>query len=216
MKFFVLKNAPIRNGTTSIRFSALETSDVGSAQCCPTCGRFLELLPLLPRVHLEIEAFGPRWADLALGIGNNLLVSSQFKTAFGQSKLKGLSAFSMVGAESIITPGRQLVDPRPDYFLSRISRSEAALDEVPSGVVRDSADVCPDCRQGGGLRRLSRIVFEPGTWSGEDVFSARGLPGTYLATGQFRNLCATSGFEGCEFIDTSVYSMDFYPQDGKR
>jgi hypothetical protein len=78
-------------------------------------------------------------------------------------------------------------DP-PDYWLASIQRSRAMLDDTASGLVREEAPLCEECRVGGVIKQVDRVILRPGTWSGEDVFFARGLQGTVLVSERFKRL----------------------------
>jgi len=77
----------------------------------------------------------------------------------------------------------------------------------------DDDTVCSECGLGGVIKRLRRVVLRAGTWSGEDVFFARGLPGTILASERFKSLCETAGLANCSLVDAATFSFDHYPQE---
>ncbi|MCS6946152.1 MAG: hypothetical protein NZM12_00900, partial [Steroidobacteraceae bacterium] len=56
-------------------------------------------------------------------------------------------------------------------------------------------------------------VLKSDTWSGEDVFFARGLPGTILVSERFKSLCETAGLTSCSLVDTERFGFDHYPQE---
>lgn len=88
------------------------------------------------------------------------------------------------------------------------------LDESASGLEReDDGAVCSECGLGGIIKRLRRVILRPDTWSGEDVFFARGLPGTILTSERFKSLCETAGLANCSFVDAEAFSFDHYPQE---
>ena len=103
-------------------------------------------------------------------------------------------------------------DP-PDYWLASIQRSRAALDETTAGVVRDEAPMCEECRIGGIVKRVRRIVLQEDTWPGEDVFFARGLPGTILVSERFKRLCEDNNLANCALVAAEDFSFDHYPQE---
>jgi hypothetical protein len=66
---------------------------------------------------------------------------------------------------------------------------------------------CSECRDN-GIERLDRIVFEPETWSGEDILFARGLPGIEIASERFKSFCDDRAFANCVLIDAMRFSFD--------
>lgn len=215
MTFLVLQNGGLDEEIDAVEFIPLPGFNVGPADQCPTCGRFLGLMPLLSPIRLELCVWGNRWADIALGNGNDLLISTRFRKAFDEASLIGLSNFR--SAEVVVRAHKaNIAAPMPEYQLAQIARSRAAIDELASDLVRDGDDCCPNCRLGGGVRRLRRIVLEAGTWSGEDIFSARGLPGIYLVTERFREFCLRNNLHGCNFSNCSQFLIDYCPHEHRR
>jgi hypothetical protein len=83
---------------------------------------------------------------------------------------------------------------------------------MASGVVRDGEPACEECRIGGITKRISRVVLEA-DWSGEDVFFARGLPGTILVSERFKLLCDHGGLANCALVAAEDFGFNHYPQD---
>ena len=63
------------------------------------------------------------------------------------------------------------------------------------------------------VKRLRRIVLQPNSWSGEDVFFARGLPGTILTTERFKSLSDSAELANCSLVLAEAFSFNYYPQD---
>lgn len=78
---------------------------------------------------------------------------------------------------------------------------------------REAGAVCPECGLAGVNRRLRRTVLGPDTWSGEDVFFARGLPSTILVSERFKSLCETAGLTNCSLVDAKKFGFDHYSQE---
>ncbi len=74
----------------------------------------------------------------------------------------------------------------------------------------DPGNVCPERGIDGIIKRARRVVVQPGTWSGEDGFIARGLPGTILAHERFKVFCGSEGFTNVNLIPAEDYSLDDY------
>jgi hypothetical protein len=84
----------------------------------------------------------------------------------------------------------------------------SALVGVLSFVHLESA--CAECRIG-SMMRLRRLVLEPGTWSGEDAFIARGLPGTIITSERFKEYCEQGAFTNCLLIEAAHDHFDSFP-----
>jgi hypothetical protein len=171
------------------------------------------MLPWLPPHRAELEALGQDFGDIAFGPGLEFLVSEQFKEPWCKTELVGLEGFFPVEIAKV-KKHKKIGGSVPNYFCVSVVRSRAAIDVVASGLERNDgtgAEVCPECRLGPGVRRAQRIVLEPSTWSGEDIFIARGLPGTYIASERFKGFCERNQMKNAVLIPALEYSFDFYP-----
>lgn len=212
MKFFALQNPKAGRGDAVTDYLPVDGSRTGDAPRCPVCGKFLGMLPLLPPVRVELEAWGSRWGDVAFGPGDQILVSDKLKKLFAEA---GLVGFERLDSVEIVKAKRRKPgagDP-PGYWLASIQRSRAVLDESASGLVREEAPTCEECRIGGIIKRVSRIVLQASTWSGEDVFFARGLPGAVLVSERFKRLCDANGLSNCSLVAAEDFSFDHYPHE---
>jgi hypothetical protein len=99
----------------------------------------------------------------------------------------------------------------PTYFCCRPIQSRAAVDDTRSRLEREQGWVCEECRSGGIIKRAQSVVLESNTWSDEDIFTARGLPGIILASEHFKGFCEEHQFSNCLFVPAQKYSFDFYP-----
>lgn len=209
MNFFVLKNQRSENGGDVTDYLPVDGSATGDAKRCHLCGRFLEMLPLLPPLLVELEAWGARWGDVVFGPNDQLLISDKLKKLFAGSNLYGFVRFDNVDVVKTRIHSFEIQGP-PDYWLASIARSRAAIDEVASGLVRDEEATCNECRNGGIINRIERVMFQSDTWSGEDVFFAHGLPGTIFVSERFVQLCGTNCLANCSFIEAENFSFNDY------
>jgi hypothetical protein len=209
MKFFVLTNPEAGKVNAVTDFLAASGSTLGDAPQCPVCGKYIGMLPLLPPVRVELVAWGTVWGDIAFGSGDQILVSQKLKRLFLEEGLAGFERFDPVEVVNIRRHHLSAGDP-PFYELATIQHSRAAIDDIASDVVRDAPWTCADCRID-GIKRARRIVIEPNTWSGEDIFVARGLPGRILTTDRFKSLCDKNSLTNCRLIAAERFSFDHYP-----
>ena len=219
MKFFVLQNPKAGCSDAATDFLPVDGALTGDAPRCEVCGRYIALRPLLPPVRVELDGWGSVWGDVAFGPGDQVLISDRCKRAVAQAGLNGFARLDPVVIEKVRRHRSSIGGSPPVYWLASVARSRAILDENASGLERDDGAVCSECSLGGVIKRLRRIVLRPGTGSGEDVFFARGLPGTILTSERFKSLCETAGLANCSLVDAETFSFDHYPQEhaaGKR
>ena len=214
MGFYVFKlQAESAKGETE--FSDVRPVRTGDAPTCEKCGGFVGLLTCLPPYRVEIELWDSIFGDVAFGPGGDLLVSERFRTVWQERGLTGLQGFDAVEVARVKRHKRNKpgLSARPDYYRVSAVRSQAAIDDTRSGLEREGGEVCPACRTGerGGAKRTRRIVLEPDTWTGEDIFIVRGLPGTRLASERFKSFFDDYEITSATLIPAEDYSFDFYP-----
>jgi hypothetical protein len=170
------------------------------------------MLAWLPPYRVELELWGTTFGDLAIEAGGKFLVSERFKAAFEQSKLTGIEAYDPVEIVRVRRHNRNAPKTPPHvYHRVTIARSRAIVDQVASGIEWQEPTICPECREGTGIKRWQRVIFEPGTWSGEDIFSARGLPAAYFTSERFKDFCEEHGMTNVVLIPAEEYAHDSYP-----
>ena len=210
MNFFILQNLKAGAGAAVTDFLPSDGSKTGEAPRCPLCANYVGMLPLLPPVRVELETWGTKFGDIAFGPGDELLVSDRFLTLFQHSGLTGLIDLGCVEVVKLKSH-RNLSGPPPRYYCCRVCRSTAAVDDAKSGLEREEPSTCEECRLGGLIKRAQRIVVEAASWSGEDIFFARGLPGTILASEKFTSFCQQNQITNCNLVPAQGFSFDHYP-----
>ena len=215
MQFYVLKNPSETKSSTVTEFSEHESVQGDAPRCC-VCGKFIGPLPWLPPFRAELEVLGNDFGDIAFGAGNELLVSNRFKRLYSEAGLSGFKGFEPV--EIVRTKcRRRLAKPVPEYFHVTASRnSRAAIDVKASSLIMEKPLPCPECRTGGVLKRARRIVLEVSSWSGEDIFFARGLPGTILVSERFSDFCKENQISNAILIPAFDYAFEFYPWEQQQ
>jgi hypothetical protein len=211
MKFFVLINPDSRKDVDLVITDFLKSDSVvrGDAPLCSACGKPIGMLPWLPPCRAEIEFWSNRAGDIAFGPGDELLVSNRFAKLYKESELCGLSGFDPVEIVKVKHRRGQVKDI-PNYYCVRIARSRTVIDHEASGLILKEPWTCEECRVG-MMKRTKRVVFEDNSWSGEDVFFARGLPGIIIASEKFRDFFMEKNINNGLLIECSKYSFDFYP-----
>ncbi|HEX3659491.1 MAG TPA: hypothetical protein VHV55_27130 [Pirellulales bacterium] len=189
--------------------SKASSSVFGDAPRCENCGRYVGMRKWLPPYRVELEAWGNEFADI-VSTGTDLLVSLPFKQAWGQSSLVGLSGFEAVEVVKI-TCHRKPIKDQPAYFRAAVHRSRTKINLAASEFEWQTPPTCPVCCLGDVVERWKRIVIDESTWSGEDVFIARGLPGTIIASERFREFCERNHMKNVAFVPAEDYGHDYYP-----
>src|ERR1700722_5914669 len=208
--FFVLEHPkdPVNDALTD--FLPAPGWKRGDAPRCPKCGDFIGMMPRLPPFRVELETWGRRFGDLAFGVSNDVLASERFKDAFLSSGLTGFSGFMPVQVTKVTARRGKIPKPMPSYFVAVPGRSRAAVDDRASGIDYEKRWTCEECRIG-HTKRLRRLVLEPNTWSGEDVFIPRGLPGPVVTSERFKQFCDRHAFTNCLLIEAARHHFDHFP-----
>jgi len=218
VSFFVME-APEEMRESRTDYFNEEPVNLGPAPTCPVCDRWTGLKTWLPPYRAEIEVWGKSWCDIGFGVGNAILVSDRFRQWYSGFELAGIKSFH--SAEIVKIRRRHGVKGEPpEYFLATVGTGRAAIDQAASGLERkdghrDKLPICPECRLGGIIHRIRRLVIEPNTWSGEDLFIARGLPVHFVVSERFRNLSLQSRIVGAAFVNGEDYQFDHYPGEGR-
>jgi hypothetical protein len=214
MKFYILNRFPDKNHLlASVAVIQVEPVNELPEPLCVCCGRVMGPCQYKSPINvvLEFEAGVSKYGDILDFSADALLVSDRFKNRFVSEGLTGLSGFESVNITEI--RGRSPLNQiRPSYAHASVLRSRAAIDEKASGVRRMGEDaICRECRLGGTLKRVARIVLEPGSWDGLDLFIARGLPGDIIVTDRFKSFAEHHQFANINLVNTEDYAFDFYP-----
>jgi hypothetical protein len=214
MQFYVLKRRGEPESSARTDFSTRKPN-LGEATRCAVCGKFISLLSWLPPYRAELEVLGNDFGDIASGAGMELLVSARFKRLYSGAGLTGFKGFEPVEILRMKCRKR-LAKPVPEYFHVTLWYGRAAIDDKASSLIREKPLPCPECRNGGIIKRARRIILEESSWSGEDVFMARGLHGTILVSERFSDFCKANHISNATLIPASDYSFDFYPWEQQR
>lgn len=157
----------------------------------------------LPPFSVEIKRYGTDYGDFAFFHEADFIVSERFARLARGSGLAGLCAFDQVAVTREIGR-RDRRKPPPRYFRVTTPRSNAAVDEKLSSILRSEPVTCLVCREA-GVEAVSGFAIEAGTWSGEDVFSVRGMPGIVVATHRFYRFVQQHEISNITFVSTAEY-----------
>jgi hypothetical protein len=218
MLFFILDRPPRGSelekeaGTEAFKIDPVNR---GPAPRCPLCGNIVGPLTWLSPFNVELETKGRRFGDLAyFAAGDDILVSEFFSQAYATSDLTGLSGFEPVEVTRV-KRHRQFSGVPPAYFKGKVSLGKTAVDLAASVFEWDAPPSCDVCRLGTTLKRWKRVIIDLSTWSGEDVFIARGLPGSFIVSERFKVSCEQNDVSNVYFVPVESFNQDFYPWDRK-
>ncbi|WP_047855169.1 imm11 family protein [Archangium gephyra] len=204
-RFFVLKHE--RGGSHDVDFTSSD-NNVGEAARCPQCGDFIGSLPWLPPHRGTLELYGKDPGDFVRGVGDEVLISERLVEAFRAEGLTGLIGFHPV---EVLRVRRQRRGPKtpttPRYFVVTPVFGGAAVDEHRSRIRRSSPITCHWCRET-GVDSIHGVVLEQGSWNGDDIFTARGLPGSIVVSERFADFVARHGFTNMKLTPTEEYTWD--------
>jgi hypothetical protein len=162
----------------------------------------------LPSYRVELDLYGQRLGDFVTGPGNSFLLSERMAKAFQGEGLTGLSGFNLA---EVVRVRRRGKGPKPSavppYFVVTPSFSRAAVDVTRSRLRYGESITCEECRSA-GLDTVHGFALEPGTWQGEDVFRARGLPGTNIVSERFAQFVARHGLTNMKLLPAEEYTWD--------
>jgi hypothetical protein len=209
MNFFVFESPSAVDETTT-DYTIVGPFNTGPAAECSACGEPIELLHWLPPYRVKLKVLGDRAGDVVFGGPVDFLVSERFRDLYRSSGLSGLEGFDSVDVVRVrASSSRKHRGKLPAYYRVRATLGGAAVDDKASEIAREEASICSECR-GAGVMILKRVVLEQGSWSGEDVFYARGLPGTILVSSRFVEFYNSNGLQGAVLIPALDYKYRRY------
>jgi hypothetical protein len=213
MKFYYLATYwPGRMEADTYYYDATDENLVDAEQC-PGCGKYISSLRQLPPYSVKIRYLGKIVGDIAFGPGYDILVSERLKTLFGEERMTGLKGFHPVTIVGVEGRTRRTRPPDPPaYYRVSVVRGQGIIDQEASGFEWEEPPTCDVCRRGEDLQRWKRIIIDPSTWSGEDVFYARGLASSVFCTARFKQFCETHQITNAILIPAEEYARDYYPQ----
>lgn len=210
MRFFVFKNPRATGNLAATDFLPADDSRTGEAPRCPKCGNFIGMIPLLPPVRVELEAWGNTYGDFSFGPGDEILVAGPLLDKLQAASVVGLQSIGKADIVSVVKHQNITGNPT-SYHCCRPMRSEAVVDDAKSGIEWQEPWTCNICRLGRNLIRGRSIILMPGTWSGDDIFVARGLSGRILVSEKFKDVVEEAGATNYSLVPAEDFSFDFQP-----
>ncbi|OJT19468.1 hypothetical protein BO221_34345 [Archangium sp. Cb G35] len=204
-RFFVLKNAMDSSHDTDFERSGRTIGEAGEAPRCHLCGSFIGMRAWLPPRRGELTLYGTAFGDYIKGPGSGHLLSARFVEAFRAEGLTGLSDFDPVEIVRVRTRRRSAPKIPPPYFHTVPVFGGAAVDEARSRIRRHKPIDCDWCRET-NVPAIHGFTLEQ--WRGEDVFFARGMPGSPIVSERFVRFVERHQFTNMKLIPTEKYTWD--------
>lgn len=206
-RFFVLKDDVL--GPHDTQFRDVTPVNLGDAPLCPRCNSALGSRTWQPPYRVELEVHGQSLGDFVRGAGSSRLVSERMAEAFQTEGLTGLLGFHPVEVVRVRKKHRSKAPgAMPGYRVVNVSFFGTSVVDVGRSRLRyDKPVTCPECRSA-GLESAHGFRLEPGTWQGEDVFRARGLPGIIIVSERFAQFVQRHGLTNMKLIPAEEYVWD--------
>ncbi len=208
MQFYTLKTLGTdrKCNACTEAFDAPGTERVGGVNCA-ACGGIISLLSWVPPFRVVLEARGTEFGDFATTGGEDILVSERFRDIYFRNQLKGLSGFEPVEIVRVKRKKKTLGDP-PQYLRAAVPYTRTAIDLKASEFEWDEPPTCPDCLSA-IIRSWKRTIVDESTWTGEDIFIARGLF-DFIVTQRFKDVCEANHVTNAVFVPAEESGHDFY------
>jgi len=208
MKFYVLEPDDMLFGTKWAYGEKAGKASFDNGDNCPVCGRPVGGKEWLPPHRIKVSsAKAEKWGNFLWGTFFPFMVSERFKAIYEQEGLTGIEHF--YPPAEVVRVGRRRTGDipagMPIYRLVKIPWGRANMDDAASEVERKPW-TCDYCR--GSVIRYERVVIEPDSWEGGDLFIARGLSGVVLASERFKEVVERYGLTNVWCIPSERYAYD--------
>lgn len=205
MRFWILKewDKYTRELTGTCVYDRVEPSNLGDCPVvCPNCKKVCGPMVWLPPYNVRLSK--PKYGDLVLGPGFELLVSENFKKIYLNSGLSGLPEFHSI--DNLMVSGLSKKSRKiPTYYIVRPNILFTVLDEIASGLVWKKPPDCDYCRL--GVRaEIKKVVVNQDSWEGKDIFMATGLYSLILVTERFVEVVQKANLTNFFFVPADQFS----------
>jgi hypothetical protein len=207
-RFFVLTKGDL-GSRYDVDVEEVEPVNCGEAPRCPQCGTFVGLLQWLPPYRVKLELYGQELGDFIKRSTHAFLISERFAEAFRAEGLTGLEGFHPVEVVRVRSRRKRVgkASTVPRYFVVSARYGRAAVDLVLNRVRTLRTPTCSECRSG-GISAINGFVVESGTWSGEDIFRPRGMPGELVVSERFKAFAERHALTNVVLTPTEQYVWD--------
>ena len=203
MNFYVLQSGSPKDSAACFDWSQVDDSPMGEAPRCPVCDSVVGMLPLTPPIRVELDLWGSEWGDISISAGDEILVSERAKRFLSATGMTGVERFERVEIAHV-NMHRRANNELPTYWAAWIKRTSAHISRSQSQIVWSSPPSCEYCLSGVKVR-IDKLVFDERSWSGEDIFQTRDLPGTIFASQRLKDLFEGKVITNARFVPLPEY-----------
>ncbi|WP_232293619.1 hypothetical protein [Stigmatella aurantiaca] len=161
----------------------------------------------LPPFRIELELHGKDFGDFVKGPGNSLLLSERMAKTYLNQELTGLIGFHPAEVVRVRRKRASLKIGTPRYQVVLPCFSQTVVDMTRSRIRYSDPVTCQECRTA-GLQSVHGFALETGTWKGEDIFRARGMPGKNIISVRFANFVASHALTNMKIVPIEEYIRD--------
>jgi hypothetical protein len=171
----------------------------GDAPRCPSCGKFIGMLPWLPpyrvRMLTGVKTSAP--GDVVTGPGfESFMASERFVAEFQRSKLKGVERWEPVEIKRYNEQTFKVaILPAP--------RTRAKLSEMHAVFTRNPPDDPVCCKA--PLESYEGVVIDEASWTGDDIFRTTNLGGVLVVTDRFAKFTSAGEFTGIPLVPAETF-----------
>lgn len=173
----------------------------GDPPKCSRCGRFLGMRRWISPRRAQVVVHGQVPGDFAFASNSDFLLSDIVVDSLRVEGISGLSNVEEVEVSSILGAESSRI---PRYFFADVTQQGAGLDLTRSDIKRTTPPTCVKCLSD-GIVSIQGFVIDNGSWTGDDIFIPRGLPGVVVVSESFRSVAEHEQFGNIEFVPTEEY-----------
>jgi hypothetical protein len=214
MNFYVIKPTEgLRFGRKWAYGESEEPVFRGDCEYCPVCSGPVSGLRWLPPHQISLSSAKPeKWGDFVWGSYFSLVVSSRFKEIYEREGLSGIETISdpmEVVRLGRLKKGAFPIQP-PQLHLIHVPWGGANQDDSASGLVHEQPKAirCSYCRVGVSYRKQERIIIEESSWNGQDIFTPRNAPVSFVVSERFKQVVEAYKLTNLWLIPTEKYAYD--------
>ena len=170
MQFYVLRKEI--GCETETEYERVEPVVRGDPLRCPECDGSYGMKRWLPPYRVRLQRHGSILGDMIFDVGNDILVSQSFITAWTERGLKGLEPLYPV--EVVSVRPKSLQKKLQPYLRLDIQPTSPRVDRERSVFVGANPE-CLFCGRPRMYDAILHLAIDKTTWSGEDIFAPWGV-----------------------------------------
>lgn len=203
-QFFILDKNRFDEGKYAYSKHASSDFRVGDYEKCPVCGGAVSMCEQLPPIIVNLSS--GFLGDFIYGEIYPFIVSHNFKVLFETSSLVGIDNFVEVEINKI---NRRKNETNLKYYVPKIARSNARIDEEKSGITRSGTPKCLECKRGTIVDSIKGLNLIESTWTSEDIFHTRWLSAVVFTSERFVDFINDNKLTNAGYVSLEAYESRF-------